>query len=56
VAERPSEYLLVDRWESRRAWDAFRQEHAAVYESLDRRCEALTTCEDLVREVDLPPP
>ncbi|HET9455596.1 MAG TPA: antibiotic biosynthesis monooxygenase family protein [Gemmatimonadaceae bacterium] len=54
VPDAPLEYLLIDRWESRRAWDAFRREHAAAYEELDRRCGALTSSEELVREVDLP--
>jgi heme-degrading monooxygenase HmoA len=50
------EYLLVDRWESRAAWEAFRRDHAAAYERLDRECEALTLTEELVREADAPLP
>lgn len=46
------EYLLVDRWVSREAWDAFRRDFAAAYDALDRQCEALTASEELVREGD----
>ena len=47
-----SEYLTIDRWESRPAWEAFRRDHAAAYESLDRRSESLTASEELVGELD----
>jgi heme-degrading monooxygenase HmoA len=47
-----SEYMLVDRWQSRADWDAFRRQHAAAYDELDRHCEALTISEDLIREID----
>jgi heme-degrading monooxygenase HmoA len=46
----PDEYQTLDRWESRAAWEAFRQRHGAAYESLDRRCELLTASETLVAE------
>lgn len=41
----PLRYLTIDRWESREAWQAFRRDHAADYERLDREFEGLTTRE-----------
>ncbi len=38
----PGDYLCVDRWTSRGAFDAFRAAHREVYEALDARCTALT--------------
>ncbi len=41
----PLRYLTIDRWESCDAWQAFRREHGAEYQSLDREIEGLTTRE-----------
>ena len=41
----PLRYLTIDRWESREAWQAFRRQHSAEYERLDREFEGLTTRE-----------
>jgi heme-degrading monooxygenase HmoA len=38
-------YLTVDRWESEEAFRAFRKDHDAEYEALDRSCDALTSRE-----------
>ena len=38
----PGAYLTIDRWASENAFRAFRKEHDADYESLDRSCDALT--------------
>ncbi len=38
-------YLTIDRWESRAAWQAFRRDHGAEYERLDREFGVLTTRE-----------
>jgi len=38
----PGNYLTIDRWASDNAFRAFRKEHDAAYESLDRSCDALT--------------
>lgn len=38
-------YVTVDRWDSREAFEAFREERAAEYETIDRQCEALTESE-----------
>jgi heme-degrading monooxygenase HmoA len=40
------EYVTVDRWVDEVAYRAFREEHAAEYEALDRECEALTVTEE----------
>jgi hypothetical protein len=44
------EYLTLDWWTSRAAYDAFRADHAAAYAEIDRICEALTTSEDKLGE------
>jgi len=41
----PGNYLTIDRWESEDAFRAFRKEHDAAYESLDRACDDLTARE-----------
>ena len=38
-------YLTIDRWASEDAFRAFRKDHDADYETLDRSCDALTTRE-----------
>jgi heme-degrading monooxygenase HmoA len=38
-------YLTVDRWASEDAFRAFRKDHDADYEKLDRDCDALTSRE-----------
>lgn len=43
-------YLAIDRWESRAAWRAFRRDHAAAYDALDRECEHLIVSEELISE------
>lgn len=48
----PGEYRLVDRWESRDAWNAFRRDYSEEYERLDRDCERLTLAEELIAEID----
>jgi heme-degrading monooxygenase HmoA len=51
-ADVPGEYITIDRWESRDAWEAFRRDYADAYEALDREGENLTVSETLVREQD----
>jgi heme-degrading monooxygenase HmoA len=41
----PGGYLTIDRWTSEEAFRAFRKEHDAEYEVLDRTCDALTSSE-----------
>ncbi|HUB29525.1 MAG TPA: antibiotic biosynthesis monooxygenase [Terracidiphilus sp.] len=38
-------YLTIDRWAGEEAFRAFRKQHDADYEALDRACDALTTRE-----------
>jgi heme-degrading monooxygenase HmoA len=41
----PGSYLTIDRWTSEDAFRAFRKEHDADYETIDRSCDALTSKE-----------
>ena len=41
----PGGYVTIDRWTSEDAFRAFRKEHDAEYEALDRTCDALTSSE-----------
>ena len=38
-------YLTIDRWTDEQAFRAFRKEHDADYEALDRSCDALVSRE-----------
>lgn len=38
-------YLTIDRWTSEPAFRAFRKQHDAEYETLDRACDELTSHE-----------
>lgn len=44
----PGNYLTIDRWTNEDAFRAFRKEHDSEYETLDRACDALTSCENRV--------
>ena len=41
----PGNYLTIDRWASEEAFRAFRKDHDAEYETVDRACDALTSRE-----------
>ncbi len=41
----PGSYLTIDRWANEDAFRAFRRDHDAEYEQLDRSCDALTSRE-----------
>jgi len=41
----PGRYVTVDRWRGEDAFRAFRAQHDADYEALDRACDALTETE-----------
>lgn len=41
----PGGYLTIDRWTSEEAFRAFRRDHDADYETVDRSCDALTSRE-----------
>jgi heme-degrading monooxygenase HmoA len=55
AADGSGQYLIVDRWRSRAAHEAFRALHRGAYEALDRACEALTAAEDFIGAFDLLP-
>ena len=38
-------YVTMDSWESRAAYEEFREKFAAEYERLDAKCEGMTTRE-----------
>lgn len=38
-------FVTVDRWVDAPSWQAFRSQWAAEYDSLDRRCAALTVAQ-----------
>jgi heme-degrading monooxygenase HmoA len=38
-------YLTIDRWASEDAFRAFRKDHDAEYETIDRSCDELTSRE-----------
>jgi heme-degrading monooxygenase HmoA len=44
----PGSYLTIDRWASEEAFRAFRKDHDAEYESIDRSCDSLTSRETRV--------
>jgi heme-degrading monooxygenase HmoA len=44
----PGEYLTLDRWASRAAYEAFRERFSSEYRQLDRRLEELTEEEALI--------
>ena len=41
-------YLTLDFWDSRAAYEQFRQSHAREYSVIDRECESLTERESLL--------
>ena len=41
-------YLTIDRWASEEAFRAFRKDHDADYEALDRACDTLTASESRI--------
>jgi quinol monooxygenase YgiN len=41
----PRQFLTLDRWESRAAYESFRRERSTEYSAIDAACEGLTTAE-----------
>jgi len=39
---KPGRYLTADRWNSRAAYERFRNSNSDQYQAIDERCEALT--------------
>lgn len=48
----PARFLTIDRWISAAARREFRLRFATAYEALDRECEAFTTAERLLHEIE----
>ena len=46
--QRPGRYVTVDFWESRKAYEACKAQHAAEYKAIDQKCESLTEQENEV--------
>jgi heme-degrading monooxygenase HmoA len=44
----PGRYLTMDRWSSEQAFRAFRKDHDADYEALDRASDSLTAVESRI--------
>jgi hypothetical protein len=38
-------YVTIDEWESREAYEEFREKRAAEYAEIDKECESLTAGE-----------
>lgn len=47
-----TDYLTIDRWTSREAYERFMREYAADFTQLDTLCEDLTSLEELVGEYE----
>lgn len=47
-------YLTLDQWETREAYEAFREKHAAGYAEIDKYCEGLTLREANLSSWSLP--
>jgi quinol monooxygenase YgiN len=52
-SDNPNRFLVVDRWQDRTNFEAFKREHRADYDALDRLCEALTVQEQRLGEFNL---
>jgi hypothetical protein len=46
-------YLTLDRWDSREAYEAFRERHAADYAAIDAACDPLLTDDTPLGAVDI---
>jgi quinol monooxygenase YgiN len=44
----PAQYLTVDRWASRAAYETAQRRHAKTYAQLDAECDTLTVTEKLL--------
>lgn len=49
-AKSPDLYVTLDFWDSKRAFENFKQTHALEYKALDEKCESLTQQETFVGE------
>ena len=46
----PSVFITIDYWSSKEARDKFIKLHESEYDEIDKRCEDLTTREELIGE------
>ncbi|QOI96643.1 MAG: hypothetical protein HRU69_03685 [Flammeovirgaceae bacterium] len=47
-ADNPLEYLTIDRWKSKSAYEVFRAANSTEYSKIDTLCERFTTDEKLL--------
>jgi heme-degrading monooxygenase HmoA len=52
----PGSYYTMDYWDSKTAYETFRNENVAAYAALDGRCEELTNREAHVGSFETPTP
>ena len=45
-------YLTIDMWESRKAYEEFREKSAAEYAEIDQNCQAMTSAEKQLGEFE----
>ena len=54
-AAEPGRFLVLDWWDSEASFEAFKSEHGAEYEALDRSCEPLCAEERPLGRYRVPP-
>jgi hypothetical protein len=47
-----NEYLTIDRWATKAAYERFLRRFSEDFAALDRRCEAMTELEELIGEYE----
>ena len=52
--ERERVYLTLDFWETREAYEKFKEMHAEEYDRMDRECEGMTLQEKVIGEFGTP--
>ncbi len=55
-AKASGNYLTIDRWDSKAAYESFRSRFEAAYSAIDQRCEGLTESESEVGTFEEPAP
>jgi heme-degrading monooxygenase HmoA len=44
-SQKPDRYITLDFWRSRKHYENFKKQNRKMYQTIDKRCEALTTHE-----------
>jgi heme-degrading monooxygenase HmoA len=44
-SQQPGRYITLDYWQSRKHYETFKKQSRKMYQTIDERCEALTTHE-----------